>query len=187
MHVNAVTFAVYMHSMWLRCALFLQLFNAAVCVHAQADTIPHPWLDREFRYWQGDPMMHGPNGECIAGYTDEERRASFFRDGRYQEVVFEDRGFIHVHILAPGDCDPLQGDTVAVLTGTWAWSNDTLHVTVERTAQYPLEVVLAAYMKRDVTEPFTVPLTPTRVCRTERDRKFWFEGGRLAEAVRTWD
>jgi hypothetical protein len=34
---------------------------------AQADTVPMPWLDREFRYWQGDPMMHGPNGECIAG------------------------------------------------------------------------------------------------------------------------
>ncbi|MBL7982458.1 MAG: hypothetical protein JNL52_11700 [Flavobacteriales bacterium] len=187
MQLNAVTFAVYKQSMWLRCALFLLLLNAAACVHAQSDTLHAPWLDREFRYWQGDPMMHGPNGECIAGYTDEERRLSFFRDGRYQEVVFEDRGFVQVRILEPGDCAPLEGDTAAVLTGTWTWVNDTLRVTVERTAQYPLEVILEAYMKRDVSRPFTVPVLPTRVCGTEGDRTFWFEGGRLADAVRWWD
>ncbi len=146
-----------------------------------------PWLDREFRYWQGDPMMHGPNGECIAGYTDEERRASFFRDGRYQEVIFEDHGFTTLRIWQPGDCDPLQGDTVAVITGTWTWANDTLSVTVERTAQYPLEVVLDAYTKRDVSKPFTMPMLPTRVCNSERERYFWFEDGRLAELVRNWD
>ncbi len=187
MHENATSFAVYMSCMRLRGHLLLVLIIAAVRVCAQADTLSAPWLDREFRYWQGDPMMHGPNGECIAGYTDEERRVSFFRDGRYQEVVFEDRGFIQVRILEPGDCAPLEGDTAAVLTGTWTWVNDTLRVTVERTAQYPLEVVLEAYMKRDVSRPFTVPVLPTRVCRTERDRTFWFEGGRLAEAVRWWD
>lgn len=132
-------------------------------------------------------MMHGLNGECIAGYTDEERRASFFRDGSYQEVIFEDRGFTTLRIWQPGDCAPLQGDTVAVLTGTWVWLNDTLRVTVERTAQYPLEDVLEQYMKRDVTKPFAMPMPPTRVCTTERARRFWFEGDRLAEAVRTWD
>ncbi|MBL8000323.1 MAG: hypothetical protein JNL05_00055 [Flavobacteriales bacterium] len=173
--------------MRLRVALLLVLLIAAATMCAQADTLPAPWLDREFRYWQGDPMMHGPNGECIAGYTDEERRVSFFRDGRYQEVVFEDRGFIQVRILEPGDCASLQGDTVAVLTGSWTWSSDTLHVTVERTAQYPLEVVLDAYMRRDVSRPFAVLVPPTRVCGTEADRRFWFEDGRLAEAVRTWD
>jgi hypothetical protein len=157
-------------------------------LHAQSpDTLAAPWLDREFRYWQGDPMMHGPNGECIAGYTDEERRASFFRDGRYQEVIFEDRGYTTLRIWQPGDCAPLQGDTVAVLTGTWSWASDTLRVTVERTAHYPLDVVLDAYMKRDVVGPFRVPVPPTRVCNTERERRFWFEGDRLAEAVRTWD
>ncbi|MGV3638567.1 MAG: hypothetical protein ACO1NQ_13085 [Flavobacteriales bacterium] len=187
MHVNAVTFAVYMHSMWLRCPLFLLLLNAVACVHAQTETLPHPWLDREFRYWQGDPMMHGPSGECIAGYTDEERRASFFRDGSYQEVVFEDRGLLQVCILEPGDCAPLEGDTVAVITGTWTWMNDTLRVTVDRTAQYPLDVVLAVYTQRDVSKPFTMPVPPTRVCGTERDRRFWFEGGRLTEDLRTWD
>ena len=132
-------------------------------------------------------MMHGPNGECIAGYTDEERRASFFRDGSYQEVIFEDRGFANLRIWQPGDCAPLQGDTVAVLTGTWVWLNDTLRVTVERTAHYPLEVVLEVYKKRDVTKPFAMTMPPTRVCNTERERRFWFEDGRLAEAVRTWD
>jgi hypothetical protein len=187
MHENATSFAVYMSCMRLRGHLLLVLLIAAVRVCAQADALSAPWLDREFRYWQGDPMMHGPNGECIAGYTDEERRVSFFRDGRYQEVVFEDRGFIQVRILEPGDCARLEGDTAAVLTGTWTWVNDTLQVMVERTAQYPLEVVLEAYMKRDVSRPFTVPVLSTRVCRTERDRKFWFEGGRLAEAVRWWD
>lgn len=187
MHMNAANFAVYMSCMRLRGQLLLVLLIAAVRVCAQADMMPAPWLDREFRYWQGDPMMHGPNGECIAGYTDEERRASFFRDGRYQEVIFEDRGFVQVRTLKPGDCAPLQGDTVDVITGTWSWADDTLRVTVERTAQYPLEVVLAAYMKRDVAEPFTIPVPPVRVCDTERDRRFWFEGGRLAESVRLWD
>jgi hypothetical protein len=132
-------------------------------------------------------MMHGPNGECIAGYTDEERRVSFFRDGRYQEVIFEDRGFVQVRMLGPGDCAPLEGDTAAVLTGTWSWVNDTLRVTVERTAQYPLEGLLAVYLKRDVRRPFTMHMPPTRVCSTQRDRVFWFEDGRLAEAVRLWD
>jgi hypothetical protein len=173
--------------MMVRRALFLLMVMNAMCALAQADTVPAPWLDREFRYWQGDPMMHGPNGECIAGYTDEERRASFFRDGSYQEVIFEDRGFATLRIWQPGDCDPLQGDTVAVLSGTWAWVNDTLLVTVERTAQYPLEVVLDAYTKRDVSRPFTMPMLPTRLCNSERERYFWFEDGRLAEAVRTWD
>lgn len=182
-----MTFAVYMISMRQRCSLFLLLLIAGARICAQSDTLAAPWLDREFRYWQGDPMMHGPNGECIAGYTDEERRASFFRDGRYQEVVFEDRGFVHVRILGPGDCAPLEGDTVAVITGTWVWTDDTLHVTMERTAQYPLEVVLEAYMKRDVTMPFTVPVPPVRVCGTERERRFWFVGERLEEAERTWN
>lgn len=156
-------------------------------VHAQADTIPAPWLDREFRYWQGDPMMRGPNGECIAGYTDEERVLSFFSDGRYQEVIFEDRGYTVLHLWYPGDCDPLQGDTVALLNGTWSWANDTLLVTVERTAQYPLEALLEVYMQRDPSKPFEMPMRPTRVCNTERERRFWFEGDRLAEAVRTWN
>lgn len=145
------------------------------------------WLGREFRYWQGDPMMHGPNGECIAGYTDEERRVSFFRDGSYQEIVFEDRGFIQVRILEPGDCALLEGDTAAVLTGTWSWVNDTLRVAVERTAQYALEDVLEQYLKRDMDRPFTMPTPPTRVCNTERERRFWWEEGRLSEAVRRWD
>ncbi len=156
-------------------------------VLAQPDTISQRWLDREFRYWRGDPMMHGPNGECIAGYTDEERRASFYRDGRYQEIIFEDRGYTTLHLWYPGDCDPLQGDTVALLTGTWSWTNDTLLVTVERTAQYPLEDVQEHYLKRDMDKPFSMPMPPARVCNTERERRFWFEGDRLAEAMRTWD
>ncbi len=155
---------------------------------AQEDTLrTAPWLDREFRYWQGDPMMHGPNGECIAGYTDEERHLNFFRDHRYQEIIFEDRGFAMLHIWQPGDCGPLQGDTVAVLTGTWTWANDTLRVTVDRTAQYPLEAVLEQYMRRDVAKPFVMPMPPTRVCSTERERRFWFVGERLEEALRTWN
>lgn len=145
------------------------------------------WLGREFRYWVGDPMMHGPNGECIAGYTDEERRASFFADGRYQEIIFEDRGFTTLRIWQPGDCDPLRGDTVALINGTWTWSNDTLTVTVQRTAQYPREDLLQVYLRRDVSKPVEMPMRPTRVCNTERERRFWFEGDRLAEVVRTWD
>lgn len=38
--------------------------------HASAQSVALDsarWLGREFRYWVGDPMMHGPNGECIAG------------------------------------------------------------------------------------------------------------------------
>jgi hypothetical protein len=154
---------------------------------SQTDTVPAPWLDREFRYWQGIPMAHGPNGTCIAGYTEQERVLRFFVDGRYQEVIFEERGFTTLRIWHPGDCDPLQGDTVALLTGTWAWTNDTLLVTVERTAQYPLEDVLELYLKRDMDKPFSMPMPPTRVCNTERERRFWFEGDRLAEAVRTWN
>jgi hypothetical protein len=166
----------------------LALVSAALAGNAQDDKLATaPWLDREFRYWQGDPMMHGPDGECIAGYTDEERRVSFFRDGRYQEIIFEDRGFTTLRIWYPGDCDPLQGDTVALLTGTWSWANDTLLVTVELTAQYPLEDLLEQYLKRDMDKPFSMPMSPTRVCNTERERRFWFEGDRLAEAMRTWN
>ena len=101
-------------------ALFLAaLCSSSLVAEGQVDTFQAaPWLNREFRYWRGDPMLHGPNGECIAGYTDEQRRASFFRDGRYQEIIFEDRGFVHVRILEPGDCAPLQGDMVAVVSGT---------------------------------------------------------------------
>ncbi|MBL8000320.1 MAG: hypothetical protein JNL05_00035 [Flavobacteriales bacterium] len=162
---------------------------------AQSDTLGvAPWLDREFRYWQGLPPMHvqEPTNEGyidteVMGYTDEDRRMSFFRDHRYQEIIFEDKSGVTLRMWQPGDCDPLQGDTVAVLTGTWVWANDTLHVTVERTAQYPLEALLAVYMKRYVSRPFTLPMPPTRECNTERERRFWFEGRRLAEAVRTWD
>ena len=60
----------------------MALLSVALAGTAQDDTLTTaPWLDHEFRYWQGDPMMHGPNGECIAGYTDEERVLRFFRDG----------------------------------------------------------------------------------------------------------
>jgi hypothetical protein len=195
MDLNHPNFAVYMNSMRLRRTLFPVMVVAAVRVCAQADTLgTAPWLDREFRYWRGEAPMHvretTEQGEVdteVMGYTEEERRASFFGDGSFQEIVFEDRNFTTLRIWQPGDCAPLQGDTVAVLTGTWVWSNDTLHVTVERTAQYPLDVVLQVYTKRDVRKPFTVPVPPTRVCGTERDRRFWFEDGRLAEAVRTWD
>lgn len=145
------------------------------------------WLGREFRYWMGDPMMHGPNGECIAGYTDEERCARFFSDGRYQEIIFEDRGFTTLRIWQPGDCDPLQGDTVALITGSWTRTNDTITVAVVRTAQYPLEALLQVYLRRDPSKPMEMPMRPTRVCNTERERRFWFEGDRLAEAERTWD
>lgn len=174
--------------MFPRVIVLLAMLSVALAGTAQDDTLATaPWLDREFRYWQGDPMMHGPNGECIAGYTDEERRVSFFRDGRYQEVIFEDRGFTTSRIWEPGDCDPLQGDTVALVTGTWSRANDTLLVTVETTAQYPLEALLEVYMKRDLSKPFEMRMLPVRVCNTERERRFWFEGERLAEAVRTWD
>lgn len=131
--------------------------------------------------------MHDPSGAEIPGYTDEERRMSFFRDHRYQEIIFEDRGAIQSRIWQPGDCRPLQGDTVAVLTGTWSWVNDTLRVAVERTEQYPRVALLMAYTKRDVTRPFTMRMAPTRVCNTVRERSFWFKGDRLAEAARTWD
>ncbi|MCC7501086.1 MAG: hypothetical protein IT229_01060 [Flavobacteriales bacterium] len=174
--------------MALRGTFLTALCAMAIVCAAQEDTLrTAPWLDREFRYWQGDPMMHGPNGECIAGYTDEERRMSFFRDHRYQEVIFEDRGLTTLRIWQPGDCEPLQGDTVAVLTGIWSWVSDTLRVTVELTAQYPLEDVLEQYMKRNMDEPFVMSMPPTRVCTTERERRFWFDVGRLAEVVRTWD
>lgn len=185
---NPSSSIVYRMQMFPRVFVLMALLSVAHAGTAQDDTLTTaPWLDHEFRYWQGDPMMHGPNGECIAGYTDEERVLRFFRDGRYQEVIFEDRGRIMVHIWYPGDCDPLQGDTVALLTGTWAWANDTLQVTVERTAQYPLEVLLEVYMKRDPSKPFEMAMRPVRVCNTERERRFWFEGDRLAEAMRTWN
>lgn len=58
---------------------------------------------------------------------------------------------------------------------------------MERTAQYPLEDVLEHYLKRDMDKPFSMPMPPARVCNTERERRFWFEGDRLAEAMRTWD
>jgi len=179
---------VYRMGMIPHVFLFLVLISLSSMGNAQEDTFADaPWLDREFRYWQGDPMMHGPNGECIAGYTDEERRMSFFRDHRYQEIIFEDRGYATLRIWYPGDCDPLQGDTVAVLAGTWSWANDTLRVTVERTAQYPLDDVLDQYMKRRMDQPFTMPMPPSRICNTERERLFWFEEEHLSENVRRWD
>ena len=110
----------------------------------------------------------------------------FFRDHRYQEIIFEDRGSGVLRIWYPGDCEPLQGDTAAVLTGTWSWTNDTLRVTVERTAQYPLEDVLEQSLKREQDLPFEMPMPPTRVCNTQRDRLFWFEEEHLSEAVRRW-
>lgn len=185
---NVPTSTVYLTHMTARACSLLTWCVLASAAVAQEDTVAiAPWLDREFRYWQGDPMMHGPNGECIAGYTDEERRMCFFRDHRYQEIIFEDRLFAGLKIWQPGDCDPLQGDTVAVLTGTWSWANDTLRVNVERTAQYPREDLLRQYLKRGMDKPFEMPMRPTRVCNTERERRFWFEGDRLAEAMRTWD
>ncbi len=167
----------------------------ALVGNAQNDTLAAtPWLDREFRYWSGMPPMHvhEPVGEGyvdmeVEGYTDEDRRMSFFRDGRYQEIIFEDRGSGTLRIWYPGDCNPLQGDTVAVLTGKWSWLQDTLRVTVERTAQYPLEDVLEHYMAREMDKPFAMPIEPTRLCTTERERLFWFEEDHLAEAVRRWD
>lgn len=175
--------------------LLLALLSVALVGDAQEDTLATaPWLDREFRYWQGVPPMHmhEPVGEGfadveIAGYTDEDRRMSFFRDHRYQEIIFEDRGGPTLRFWQLGDCHPLEGDTVAVLTGTWSWANDTLHVTVEGTAQYPLEDVLEYYLRRDMAKPLAMPMRPARVCNMERDRKFWFEGDRLEEAARGWD
>ena len=58
---------------------------------------------------------------------------------------------------------------------------------MERTAQYPLEDVLVQYMQRGMDKPFAMPMPPTRVCNTERERLFWFEGERLSEHVRRWD
>jgi hypothetical protein len=140
---------------------------------AQSDTLATgPWVDREFRYWRGRPMMHGPNDECIAGYTDEERTLFFFSDHRYQEFVFEDRGTIEI-IWEPGTCPPLEGDTV--------------DVAVERTAQYALDPVLEKYIYRRQGAPVELPISPSRVCLTQQERTFWFEGERLAEAVRVWD
>jgi len=181
--------------MSLRSFLFLILSLISVGGAAQTDSLnAAPWLNREFHYWQGDAPIHQheytEHGEVdteVAGYTDEERRMSFFSDGRYQEIIFEDRGFATLRIWQPGDCEPLQGDTAAVLSGTWTWANDTISVTVERTAQYALEDVLDQYLKRDMDRPFVMPMRPTRVCNTERERRFWFEGDRLEEAVRTWD
>lgn len=173
--------------MSLRSIMFLLLPANSFVGAAQTNSLNSaPWLEREFRYWQGVPMMHGPNGECIAGYTDEERRMSFFSDGHYQEVIFEDRGTVQVRIWEPGDCEPLEGDTAAVLTGPWSWANDTLRVAVERTAQFPREAVLEQYLKRDMDKPFEMQMRPTRVCNTDRERRFWFAGDRLEEAVRTW-
>lgn len=145
------------------------------------------WLGREFRYWVGDPMMHGPNGECIAGYTDEERLLVFFPGHRYQEVIFVDRGSGTLRIWQPGNCESLQGDTAAVLTGTWSWANDTMRVTVERTAQYPKEWVDERYWQRRWTEPLHLTKPPSRICHTRRDRSFSFEGERLCEAERCWN
>lgn len=162
---------------------------------AQQDTLtPAPWIGREFRYWSGVPPMHvheptdhGDIDTEVMGYTDEERRMSFFRDHRYQEIIFENRDFATLRIWQPGDCEPLRGDTVAVLTGAWTFAKDTLRVTVESTAQYPLEDVLEQYMKRDMDKPFAMPMPPASVCNTERDRLFWFEGEHLSENVRRWD
>lgn len=164
-------------------------------LRAQEDTLAKAlWLDREFLYWWGDPPvhMHEPAGEGyadteVAGYTDEDRRMRFFRDHRYQEIVFVDHGAVTLRIWQPGDCDALHGDTVAVLTGTWAWASDTLHVTVERTAQYPLDDVLEPYLKREPDKPIKIATLPTRVCNTGRDRLLWWEGERLSEAVRRWN
>ncbi len=145
------------------------------------------WFGREFRYWQGVPMMHGPDGECIAGYTDEERLMALFPDHRYQEIIFEDGGSAGLRIWEPGNCDPLKGDTAAVLTGTWAWEGDTLRVVVERTAIHPLEVVAEHYWHLRWTAPLMLPVAPVRECNSERDRTFWFKHGRLEEPMRRWD
>lgn len=163
------------------------LAGAHVVLLAQGDSlVASPWLDREFRYWRGDPPMHDPSGAEISGYTDEERRMTFFRDHRYQEIVLENHGEVGSPIWSPGGCGALQGDTAAVLTGTWSWMNDTLHVTVEHTAEYPLDDVLAQYHKRSMDKPFDMPRSPARVCTTQRNRLFWFEGKRLSEDARTW-
>jgi len=42
-------------------------------------------------------------------------------------------------------------------------------------------------MQRDASTRLEMPGRPVRVCNTERERRFWFEGGRLAEAMRTWN
>lgn len=194
--MNLSFFAVY--HLPMRLHLFGVVCGAIMIVtrsYAQQDTLTSaPWLQHEFRYWRGVPPMHvhetTEQGEVdteVMGYTDEDRRMSFFRDHRYQEVVFEDDGFVTARIWQPGDCPELKGDTVAVLTGSWNWASDTLHVIVERTAHYPLDAVLDVYVRRDMSRPFAVQQPPSRVCNTDRDRKFWFANGKLMEAVRRWD
>jgi hypothetical protein len=167
--------------------IFLFVCWAHEVVLAQIDTLgTSPWVGREFRYWRGDPMMHGPDGECIAGFTDEDRRLFLYADHRFQEFVFVDDQFA-AFAWEPGYCMGLEGDTVAVLTGEWRSENDTLRVTVEQTALYPSEPILAKFIYRQRGLPLELTIPRARICLTQRARSFWFEGERMLERSRVWD
>ncbi len=167
--------------------IFLFICCAPEVLLAQVDTLgTPPWVGREFRYWRGDPMMHGPEGECIAGFTDEDRRLFLYSDHRFQEFVFVDDQFA-AFAWEPGYCMGLKGDTVAVLSGEWVLQNDTLRVTVHRTALYPSDRVHEKFMYRQRDALLDLTEAPARICMTQRDRSFWFEEQRLWESSRVWD
>ncbi len=156
---------------------------------AQADTVETlPWVDRELRYWSGLPMMGGANGECIAGYTEEESYVYLFADGRFQQITFEDRRriltFPAYGITDP--CEPLEGDTLSMVTGRWTVSGDTLLVKLDRTSIFPYEPFITEWIERAWGTPFIPSMPPTRTCTGPSDRALLIAEDAIQEGWQVW-
>ncbi len=172
--------------------IFTGLFSMCgvhVVMVAQADTIASlPWVGREYQHWSGLPMMHGPNGECIAGYTEEESRLFFFADGAFQQITFEDVwSILYIGNYGVSDpCEPLEGDTLSMQSGSWVLMDDTLRVTVERTGLYAYEPFISEFIYRRGNEPFVPTTAPVRTCTSPRERLFHYAEEKVEEGGRTW-
>lgn len=166
----------------------LMLCACSMLAHAQSDSVDAPfWVQRELRYWQGLPMTGGPNGACIAGYTDEDSRVYFFADGGFQEISFELRYSTRlVFNLEKNACGILTGDSISLQNGSWELVGDTLWVTVESTGVYAYQPFLNEYVDRDAEKPFRPSVPASRTCTMPRERWLLIGNDVLEEQSRTW-
>lgn len=163
--------------------------GAPSMLSAQAETVQTPsWLGRELRYWGGLPMMGGPNGECIAGYTEEESYVYFFGDGTFQQITFEDRSSILTWAAygVTDPCEPLEGDTLSLVTGRWRQSGDTLLVELERTGLFPYEPFITERIGRPRDTPFKPTISPTRTCAGPDRRNLLIAVDAISEGWQVW-
>ena len=133
-------------------------------------------------------MMGGPNGECIAGYTEAESYVYFFGDGTFQQITFEDQSSILTWAAygVTDPCEPLEGDTLSLVTGRWMQSGDTLLVELERTGLFPYEPFITEWIGRPWDAPFKLTMPPTRTCNGPDRRTLLIAEDTISEGWQVW-